>query len=266
MAKKNGKGKLVTSPKELKDLYLDTFVSRLRHRSIKPGFEDLKFMKEYLCAKRLEVTSFTKAALLTRPKMDKVLKLLKNNKAKDPHGLINEMFKLSEIGDDMKESLFLMCSKIRETSEVPEIVKYANITSIYKGKGAKNDLQNERGIFGINILRSILLKIIYNDEYENIDANMSDSNVGGRKRKNIRNHLFIVNGIINESIRNGEDVDLEILDYKQCFDSMWLDETVNDLYETGLKNDNLNLIYKLNQNNKVAVVYPYGLTDRVDID
>ena len=64
----------------------------------------------------------------------------------------------------------------------------------------------------------------------------------------------------------GGNVDLEILDYKQCFDSMWLDETFNDLYETGLKNDNLNLIYKLNENNKVAVVTPHGLTERVDIN
>ena len=47
---------------------------------------------------------------------------------------------------------------------------------------------------------------------------------------------------------------------------MWLDETINDLYETGLKNDNLNMIYKLNENNKVALVTPHGLTGRVDID
>ena len=56
-----------------------------------------------------------------------------------------------------------------------------------------------------------------------IDANMSDSNVGGRKRKNIRNHLFIVNGIITEALKQKKNIDIEILDYKQCFDSMWLD-------------------------------------------
>ena len=132
-----------------------------------------------------------------------------------------------------------MFRRIKEEKEIPEIMKFANITSIYKGKGEKNNLQNERGIFGINILRSLLLKLIYNDEYETIDGNMSDSNVGRRKRKNIRNHLFIVNGIINESLKMNINVDIEILDYKQCFDSMWLDETVNDLYEAGMKNDNL---------------------------
>ena len=95
---------------------------------------------------------------------------------------------------------------------------------------------------------------------------MSDSNVGGRKKKNIRNHIFIVNGVINEALKKKENVDIEILDYRQCFDSMWLDETINDLYETGLVNDNLNLIYKLNNKNKVAVVTPHGLTERVEMD
>ena len=207
-----------------------------------------------------------KATRPTRYILDQVLKKLKNNKARDPFGLINELFKIGAIGDDLKESLFLMCYKIRDNLEIPELLKFANITSIYKGKGAKNDLQNERGIFSINIFRSLILKLIYNDEYDNIDKNMSDSNVGGRKKKNIRNHIFIVNGIINEAVRKNTNIDLEILDFKQCFDSMWLEETINDLYETGLKNDNLNMIFKLNENNKVAVVTPHGITERVDIN
>ena len=78
---------------------------------------------------------------------------------------------------------------------------------------------------------------------------MSDSNVGGRKRRNIRNHIFIVNGIINEAMREKSNIEIEILHFKQCFDSMKLDETINDLYDTGLKNDNINMIYKLNENN-----------------
>ena len=51
--------------------------------------------------------------------MDKVLKLFKNNKARDPHGLINEIFNLNAIGDYLKESLFCMCSKIIDTIDIP---------------------------------------------------------------------------------------------------------------------------------------------------
>ena len=173
---------------------------------------------------------------------------------------------IDAIGADLKESLFLLYSQIKEELVVPEIMENANITSIYKGKGQKNDIQNERGIFGMNIFRSLLLKLIYNYEYENIDSKMSDSNVGGRKRKNIRNHLFIVNGIINETIKLKTNVDIEILDFRQCFDSMWLDETINDLFEAGLNNDNLNVIYKLNEKNKVAVLTPHGSTERVTVN
>ena len=153
---------------------------------------------------------------MTRQKLDKVLKNLKKNKASDPHGLINEIFHINAIGDDLKDSLFLLYKRMKEELIIPEVMEFVNITSIYKGKGLKNDLNNKRGIFGINIQRSILLKVIHNYEYENIDSQMSDSNVGGRKRKNIRNHLFIVNGIINESIRMKKEIDIEILDYKVC--------------------------------------------------
>ena len=118
-------------------------------------------------------------------KLNKVLKSLKKNKSSDPGGLINELFRPEVIGDDLKESLFLLLQKVKDNLEIPEIMENANITSIYKSKGDKNDLKNDRGIFSVNIFRSLLLKIIYNDEYFNIDSNMSDSNVGGRKKKNI---------------------------------------------------------------------------------
>ena len=59
-----------------------------------------------------------------------------------------------------------------------------NIVAIYKGKGEKMDLNNDRGIFKVNIFRAILMKMIYQDNYDKIDKNMSDSNVGDCKRKN----------------------------------------------------------------------------------
>ena len=46
---------------------------------------------------------------------------------------------------------------------------------------------------------------------------------------------------------------------------MWLDECINDLYEAGLDNPNLAVIYEANKVNKVAVMTPNGLTNREDI-
>ena len=90
------------------------------------------------------------------------------------------------------------------------------------------------------------MKLVYGDKYDVVDGNMSDSNVGARKMKNIRNHIFVLNGIINDVIHNpGRDsIDIEILDYKQSFDFMWMEEVINDLWEAGIQDDNLSLLGK----------------------
>ena len=110
-----------------------------------------------------------------------------------------------------------------------------------------------------------MMKMIYNEEYEVIDYNMSDSNIGARKKKNIRNHIFILNGVINEAIKNQKSIDIQILDYRQCFDSMWMEECINDMYDYGVKSTNLALIYEANKVNNVAIMTPNGLIERKSI-
>ena len=253
-AKTDFEGKLVTSQKELKALYLKTFTSRLRHRPIKKGLENLKVLKEELCAKRMEMSKLNKSDPWKITDVTNVLSSLKNGKSRDPHGLINELFKPGVAGQDFQISFLTMANKIRDELFIPEFMEYANVVSIYKGRGSKMDLENDRGIFVVNLFRSILMKMVYNDKYTIVDGNMSDSNVGARKDKNIRNHIFVLNAVINESInKKSHGIDLQILDYKQCFDSLWMDECMNDLWEAGIKDDKLSLIYKMNEKTKMKV-------------
>ena len=82
-------------------------------------------------------------------------------------------------------------------------------------------MDNDRGIFIISTLKAILDKLIYNDNYEDIDENMSDSNIGARKGRNIRNHLMIIYGVINSVIRGGEEcIDIQINDLEKAFDAL----------------------------------------------
>ena len=176
-------GKTITHPEELKKLYLNTYIHRLRHRPIRPGLEYLESIKTELFYKRLELVKLMKSEPWTMSDLRPVLKSLKNNKSRDPHDFINELFKPENIGTDLEYSLLIMLNKIKQTFVLPEFMHHANIISIYKGKGKMNSLESERGIFIINICRSILMKLIYCEEYETIDENMSDSNIGARKRK-----------------------------------------------------------------------------------
>ena len=152
---------------------------------------------------------------------------------------------------------------IKKNLIVPDFLIYANVTSIYKQKGDKSDLENDRGIFNLVTIRSILDKLIYNDKYEMIDATMSDSNIGARKRRNIRDHLWIVNGIINDiNHGKGPATDFQIYDITKCFDSMWYKETMNDLYDASLTDDKFYLLSELNKKSKVSLKMPVGNIDR----
>ena len=197
--------------------------------------------------------------------LDEALKGLKNGKCRDPDGLIRELFKEEVIGDNLKKSLLLLFNKVKTTGFLPEFLRITNISAIYKGKGEMTSLESDRGIFLVSIFRTILMKMIYRDKYDIIEESMSDSNIGARKKKNIRNHIFIVNSIIHDvlSKKSKEPVDIMVLDYKQMFDSECLFECMNDLYEAGVTDDMFALIYEANRENFVAVNTPNGLSKRV---
>ena len=93
---------------------------------------------------------------------------------------------------------------------------------------------------------------------------MSNSNIGSRKKKNIRNHIYVVNSIIQHVLNKkaNEPIDIMVMDYKQMFDSEWLAECLNDVYETGVTDDKFALIYEANRENFVSVQTPNGLTRR----
>ena len=148
-------------------------------------------------------------------------------------------------------------------------MEISNITTIYKKKVPKHDMENDRGIFGLSVFRKIIDNLVYQEKYPLIDMGMSDSNIGARKRKNIKNHLFIVYGIMN-SVLKGESkcIDIQIYDLVKAFDVLWLADSMNDLWDTlpeGARDDRLGLVYQTSKNNMVAVNTAVGQTERVNI-
>ena len=73
-----------------------------------------------------------------------------------------------------------------------------------------------------------------------------------------------MNGVICDvlSRKSKKPIDIHIYDYRQCFDSLWLEESLNDFFDGGLRNDKLALLYNINRNVKVVVKTATGKTER----
>ena len=55
---------------------------------------------------------------------------------------------------------------------------------------------------------------------------------------------------------------MNLYDIAKCFDSMWYEETMNDLWDVGVQEDKFAVIAKLNENCNIAVKTPVGITER----
>ena len=197
MAKKDAHGNLITSKGALKKLYLDTYVHRLRNREMKSEYSDILELKTALWGERLRSLKVKHTPDWTLADLDSVIKSLKKNQTRDPSGLINELFLPGVMGQDMKSAIISLMNGVRQTGYFPPYMELADICTIYKLKGSRLDMSSDPGIFILLVLRNFFDKLIYRDKYDDIANGMSDSNIGAQKKKNIRNHLFIVYGVIN---------------------------------------------------------------------
>ena len=111
--------------------------------------------------------------------------------------------------------------------------------------------------------------MIYIEKYPLIDKNMTDSNVGARKQKSIKNHLFIIYAIINSVVKGeSESIDIQVYDLVKAFDVLWLEDSMNDVWDTlpqEARDDRLGLVYQMSRDNLVAVNTAVGQTERVNI-
>ena len=147
----------------------------------------LNRLQQELCRKRLINTSNEVSQDWSEKEICDVLKSLKNGKCCDPLGLVNEIFKPPVAGDDLIKSITIMMNKIKNECKIPELFRIKNISTIYKNRGSKSDLENHRGIFLLSKIRTILMKLAFNSNYSIIDSGMTDANIGGRRNK--REHI-----------------------------------------------------------------------------
>ena len=108
------------------------------------------------------------------------------------------------------------------------------------------------------------MKLIHGITYEKVAQNMTDSQIGARCNKSVRNHLFVLNCIMSDvtsSIKK-TPVDLNIMDFKQMFDAEELPTVLNTLYDAGVKDDLFYLINEANKSVTFAVKTPTGMTEQ----
>ena len=105
-------GQLITSPNELKSVYLNHLMFRMRNRPILPGMEQYQLDVEHEFKILLNTTKDISIPDWTMKELDAVLKTLKISQSPDTMNIVNELFILKNIGADLKTSLLMFIHKV----------------------------------------------------------------------------------------------------------------------------------------------------------
>ena len=122
-------------------------------------------------------------------------KSLKNGKAMDPEGYINELF--NSCGYDLRNSLKLLCNKMKSQKAVPSNWENISITTIFKRKGSKKELKNHRGILLTPIVSKIFEKLIKLRIDPCINDYLSDFQAGGKANRSTADNIFLLRSLID---------------------------------------------------------------------
>ena len=258
-------GNLLTSDDAIKERALEVYAERLEANKIYKHFESLEEERNELCKTRLKLAKLNKTKPWSMEDLKIALKHLENEKSRDAEEHANEIFKESAAGPDLLEAVLKLMNLIKEKQVYPTVMEKCNITSIHK-KGSKKDFSNYRGVFRVSILRSILDRLMYNSSYETIDTHLTDGNVGARKRRGCRDNIFVISAITNSIVKGKcKPIQVQVTDVNTCFDKLWLENCINALYENGLKNDMLNLLYLENKTAQIAVKFNKQTSKRINV-
>ena len=96
------------------------------------------------------------------------------------------------------------------------------------------------------------MKMLHARTYDIVSQSMTVKN------KIVRNHIFVVSSIMSDvlSSKKKSPIDLDIMDFKQMFDSEEVSICLNALYEAGVKDDIFALLCEANTSATFAVKTP----------
>ena len=202
-------------------------------------------------------------AKFTMEELENVLKNLQTRKCPGRDEITNEILKSS--WKKLKISLLKMINWFWTEEQLPDELTKIHIKSIYKGKGKTSSLSNHRGIFLGSEIIKLYEKLIYKRCAPKIDEELSEFQAGGRPKRNIADHIFILRSIMQHLKYLNIDLLIEFLDLIKAFDKMSLKHVLNDLWRCNVRGKIWRTIYNINKKSNISIKTSMGDTPDFNI-
>ena len=251
----NQDGTEVFETEDIIDAYRSEFDTRLSSVQIKESLSNFKVKREEICDDIINLVSFNKEPDFTSDELDSVLNKLQQGKSHGPDLRPAEIYKHG--GKRLRKQLLQIINIIKRTHVIPSQWEEMMITTIYKGKGTQKDLVNQRGIFLTQVICKIWERLIKLRTGE-VTAKINKLQAGSTTGKCPSDQLFLLRSCISHAKYLNQTLYFNFYDFRQCFDKLWLQDSIISLYKLGLRNEFLSLIFETNKRATITVNTPLG--------
>ena len=121
-------------------------------------------------------------------------------------------------GKKFKEAVFSFAQKMILEEEFPSCFDETTLHQIYKGKGKKEELSNNRYIHSKEWLSRLTEGLVVDNMKDKILKGSSPYQIGGQPGHQPKEHIFTVKSIIARCMKEGKMVILQAYDISKFFD------------------------------------------------
>ena len=170
---------------------------------------------------------------------------------------------ITKAGPSVKSALRNVCKTVWRSETLPENWSQSTLVQLYKGSGAINELKNYRFIHMKSDFSKFFGHLVMNRAKGELIANMSKFQIGTKPGHRAQEHIFTLKCVISFYFRCDQPLILSTWDIKKLFDSENLIDCMNEVYRNNVRGKLYRLIYKMNENTRIRVQTPVGLSEEL---
>ena len=171
---------------------------------------------------------------------------------------------LKDGGEEMISSLEKIINQVDKQRKIPEEWKKMAIKSIHK-KGERTHMGNKRGLFLTNNISKVYERIIKERNDCDFRSGLTEWQTGGIKNRSPIDNVLTTLAVIEQNKYYKKNTYLTVTDAEKCFDKLWLQDGVSELWRCGTDIRDCTMIKKLNEEEEIIVKTPVGDTQPIKL-
>ena len=257
----NDEGIRIENKEEIKKEYIKYFNKLLTAE--KPDHSNAESAVQRVMSGMELIASRTPPKMITSKEITDVVYKLKKRKAKDKEQWKNEL--MINGGDEMIKSLVKIFRIVDRRLKGPEPWNRVSIKTLHKN-GSKLRLPNKRGIFLTNVIGKVFERVVKGRNRKTFTQGLSPNQTGGQPERGTIDHSLTVMAIIERNKYLKQTTYLTFADVQKCFDKLWLQDGIKDLWLCGTDLRDAVMIKNLNAVAHITIDTPVGITEEFSVE